>query len=113
MVFYGAGEVMALAWPVAQAMGFDVVGVVDDDAALQGQERNGLVVRGPEASAGVGAFPEATGASRRRRPCSAWTLEALKRETTALKRMPIHGIIRGQGATAGSEREDAGGGTSW
>lgn len=53
VVFYGAGEVMELTWPLAEAAGLEVVGVVDDDPAIQGQERNGVVVQSPEAIAAL------------------------------------------------------------
>jgi len=47
IVFYGAGEVMEVTLPLAEAMGLEVVGVVDDDPEKQGEEREGLVVGPP------------------------------------------------------------------
>lgn len=49
LVFYGAGDVMEATYPVAREMGFEVVGVVDDDPRKQGETRkSGLTVHGPE-----------------------------------------------------------------
>lgn len=48
LVFYGAGEIMEVTLPLAQKLGLEVVGVVDDDPAKPGEERGGLEVRSPE-----------------------------------------------------------------
>ena len=47
LALYGAGDVMEVCCPIAQVMGFDVVGVVDDDPAQQGTEKLGMVVQPP------------------------------------------------------------------
>jgi DNA-binding MarR family transcriptional regulator len=46
VVFYGAGEVMEVAYPLASEAGIEVVGVVDDDPDKQGN-RNGIEVESP------------------------------------------------------------------
>lgn len=47
LAFYGSGDVMEVTWPLAEALGLTVVGVVDDDPEKQGSERGGHVVRCP------------------------------------------------------------------
>jgi hypothetical protein len=47
LVFYGSGDVMEVTCPLAEALGLEVVGVVDDDEEKQGSERGGHVVRCP------------------------------------------------------------------
>jgi DNA-binding MarR family transcriptional regulator len=47
MVFYGAGEILEVALPLAEGLGLEVLAVVDDDRAKQGTERAGLPVRCP------------------------------------------------------------------
>lgn len=47
VVFYGAGEIMEVTLPMAEALGLEVVGVVDDDSTKHGAERAGRVVRAP------------------------------------------------------------------
>lgn len=49
VVFYGAGEIMEVTFPLASALSLEVVGVVDDDPAKQGSRKGQLVVR-PSAS---------------------------------------------------------------
>ena len=49
LVFYGSGEVMELTLPLAEAQGFEMVGVVDDDPAKHGISRWGLAVGPPDA----------------------------------------------------------------
>ncbi|GIW53562.1 MAG: hypothetical protein KatS3mg081_2917 [Gemmatimonadales bacterium] len=49
VVFYGAGVVMEVARPIAEAVGLAVTGVVDDDPGKQGEERDGLRVLAPGA----------------------------------------------------------------
>ena len=48
VVFYGAGEIMEVTLPLAEAVGLEIVGVVDDDPAKQGGERGGFVVQPPD-----------------------------------------------------------------
>jgi DNA-binding MarR family transcriptional regulator len=48
VVFYGAGEVMEVAYMLAQRLGLSVVGVVDDDPAKHSTERR--ITIGPPAS---------------------------------------------------------------
>jgi DNA-binding MarR family transcriptional regulator len=48
VVFYGAGVVMEVTRPIAESLGLEVLGVVDDDPAKQGSERDGLRVLGPK-----------------------------------------------------------------
>lgn len=48
VAFYGAGEVMEVAYPLAREIGLDVVGVVDDDPTKHGR-RDGFAV-GPSAA---------------------------------------------------------------
>jgi DNA-binding MarR family transcriptional regulator len=50
VVFYGAGDVMEVAYPLAQRLGLRVVGVVDDDPSKHSNKR-GITV-GPPASIG-------------------------------------------------------------
>lgn len=47
VIFYGAGEVMEVAYPLAAEAELEVVGVVDDDSAKHGR-RDGIDVVGPE-----------------------------------------------------------------
>lgn len=47
VVFYGAGEVMEVAHPLAEGLGLRVVGVVDDDPAKRGAARSGVSVASP------------------------------------------------------------------
>lgn len=49
LVFYGTGEVMDVTFPLAEGLGFDVVGLVDDDPAKHGTSRGDLQVRPPAA----------------------------------------------------------------
>ncbi|MCH7564377.1 MAG: winged helix-turn-helix transcriptional regulator [Gemmatimonadetes bacterium] len=49
IVFYGAGEVMEVAYPLAKAIGMRVVGVVDDDPSKHGQTRGEAVIQSPAA----------------------------------------------------------------
>lgn len=49
LVLYGAGDVMEVTLPLAEELGLDVVGIVDDDPEKQGEERDGQRVRAPEA----------------------------------------------------------------
>ena len=51
LVFYGAGRIMEVTLPLARDMGFEVVGLVDDDEEKQGRRRSGLEVRRPSAIA--------------------------------------------------------------
>lgn len=46
--FYGAGEVMEVALPLAPEAGLDVVAIVDDDPARHGQHPMGPIVVGPK-----------------------------------------------------------------
>jgi DNA-binding MarR family transcriptional regulator len=55
LVFYGAGVVMEVARPLAEALGLEVAGVIDDDPAKQGTVKSGLRVLEPAALAGLGA----------------------------------------------------------
>lgn len=48
VVFYGAGDIMDVTFPLAESLGLQVVGVVDDDPDKQGDERSGLPVAPPE-----------------------------------------------------------------
>jgi hypothetical protein len=48
VVFYGAGEVMEGAYPLAQRLGLTVLGVVDDDPSKHSSQRRSAV--GPPAS---------------------------------------------------------------
>jgi DNA-binding transcriptional regulator LsrR (DeoR family) len=50
VVFYGAGDVMEVAYPLAQQLGLTVVGVVDDDPSKHSNQRRISV--GPPASIG-------------------------------------------------------------
>lgn len=50
VVFYGAGEVMEVAYPLAQRLGLRVVGVVDDDPSKQSNQLSIAVL--PPASIG-------------------------------------------------------------
>lgn len=45
VVFYGAGDVTEAAFHVASTVGFQVVGVVDDDPTNQGLRKGGFLVR--------------------------------------------------------------------
>jgi DNA-binding MarR family transcriptional regulator len=47
MVFYGAGEILEVALPLAEGLGLEVLAVVDDDPGKQGTERAGVSVRCP------------------------------------------------------------------
>jgi len=47
LVFYGAGEVLEVAYPLARELGLRVVGVVDDDPAKQGDGRSRFIVERP------------------------------------------------------------------
>lgn len=47
MVLYGTGEVMEVALPLAEDLGFEVVGLVDDDPDKQGRHRAGRLVSVP------------------------------------------------------------------
>lgn len=47
VVFYGAGDVMEIAYPVAHTMGLTVIGVVDDDPGKHGSLKDRLVVQPP------------------------------------------------------------------
>jgi DNA-binding Lrp family transcriptional regulator len=47
VVFYGAGEVMEVTYPLAQSVGLEVVGLVDDDPERQGERKEDLVIRSP------------------------------------------------------------------
>jgi DNA-binding MarR family transcriptional regulator len=47
LVFYGAGEVMEVAHSAAVTLGFEVVGIVDDDPAKHGAAKGGLAVLPP------------------------------------------------------------------
>ena len=47
VVFYGAGVVMEVTRPIAESVGLTVTGVVDDDPAKQGREKDGLEVLAP------------------------------------------------------------------
>lgn len=49
VVFYGAGEVMELTKPLAESVGFDILGIVDDNCKLHGSTRAGLVVQTSQA----------------------------------------------------------------
>lgn len=49
VVFYGSGEVMAVTYPIAVALGLKVIGLVDDDADKQGSTRGLLEIRPPAA----------------------------------------------------------------
>lgn len=49
VVFYGAGEVMEIALPLAQTVGLEVLGLVDDDSTKHGAIKNGLLIQGPRA----------------------------------------------------------------
>jgi hypothetical protein len=49
VVLYGAGDVMEATCRVAQGVGLQVVGVVDDDATKQGLRKGALVVEPPSA----------------------------------------------------------------
>lgn len=57
VAFYGAGDVMEVAYPIALATGLDVVAIVDDAPAKHGHRRWGLEV-GPPAAA-LDASPDA------------------------------------------------------
>jgi DNA-binding MarR family transcriptional regulator len=48
VVFYGAGEVMEVAYPLAAHVGLEVVGVVDDDPGKQGLGRVPVSIGAPE-----------------------------------------------------------------
>jgi hypothetical protein len=48
LVFYGAGDVMEVTLPLAEGLGFDVVGVVDDDPDKHGRHRGGYPVAAPD-----------------------------------------------------------------
>lgn len=54
VVFYGAGVVMEVTRPLAEALGLQVVGVLDDDPAKQGTVKSGLRVLEPLALCGLG-----------------------------------------------------------
>jgi DNA-binding MarR family transcriptional regulator len=47
MAFYGAGEILDVALPLAEGVGLEVLAVVDDDPGKQGTERAGVSVRSP------------------------------------------------------------------
>jgi len=47
LLFYGAGEVLDATIPLAEELGFEVVGVVDDDPEKQGTSRGGHLVSSP------------------------------------------------------------------
>lgn len=47
VVFYGAGEVMEVAYPLAQEIGLEVVGAVDDDPGKQGRGTGPVRVGAP------------------------------------------------------------------
>jgi hypothetical protein len=49
VVLYGAGEVMEATYRLADAVGLQVVGVVDDDTTKQGLRSGVLVVEPPSA----------------------------------------------------------------
>ena len=49
MVLYGAGEVMDLTKPLAESVGFDILGIVDDNSELHGSIRAGFVVQSSQA----------------------------------------------------------------
>jgi len=53
MVFYGAGDILEVALPLAVKLGLEVLAVVDDDPAKQGTERMGLAVRCPSGLNGL------------------------------------------------------------
>jgi DNA-binding MarR family transcriptional regulator len=55
VVFYGAGEVMEVARPLAEALGLRVIAVVDDDPAKQGRSLGFLVVQAPASISETGA----------------------------------------------------------
>lgn len=48
VVFYGAGDIMDVTFPLAESLGFKVLGVVDDDLEKHGMRRHGWVVGPPE-----------------------------------------------------------------
>ena len=48
LVFYGAGRVMEVTLPLARGLGFEVVGIVDDDPDKHGMIRGAIEVKGPE-----------------------------------------------------------------
>ena len=49
LVFYGAGDIMEVTCRLTSAVGFEVVGVVDDEVAKHGKTKDGLVVQTPGA----------------------------------------------------------------
>ncbi len=49
VVFYGAGQIMETAYPLAEEAGLEVVGIVDDNPARHGPRPDGSEVQGPEA----------------------------------------------------------------
>jgi hypothetical protein len=53
MVFYGAGEILEVALPLAEGLGLEALAVVDDDPAKQGTQRAGLAVRCPTELSGM------------------------------------------------------------
>jgi FlaA1/EpsC-like NDP-sugar epimerase len=55
VVFYGAGEVMEVALPLAETAGLNVVGLVDDDPNKHGGRRGGMTVRPPGSIRDLGA----------------------------------------------------------
>lgn len=48
LALYGSGEVMEITRPLAEALGLDVVGVVDHDPENQGSQSGGVEVRCPD-----------------------------------------------------------------
>jgi hypothetical protein len=46
-MLYGADEVMELTLPLAEALGLEVVGLVDDDPTKQGVVKHGLKAEAP------------------------------------------------------------------
>jgi len=46
VVLYGTGEVMEVTYPLAEELGLDVVGLVDDDTAKHGTRKRGHVICG-------------------------------------------------------------------
>jgi hypothetical protein len=48
VVFYDAGDVMEVAYPLAQSVGLQVIGIVDDDPGRSGLQKGDLVVGSPD-----------------------------------------------------------------
>lgn len=53
VVFYGAGDVMEVAYVISQEANIEILGIIDDDKQKQGMKKLNFIIKGPDVIKGL------------------------------------------------------------